>query len=253
MTAVLSVDLACKRYSDIGVMLLEHRRGAIYATRVLPFRGDDCPTPVAVAEALADCADRAGAALIMLDGSQAWKSSSNGLKYARKCEAELATQGKTGLPGQCTPLTYLRFLQFSLSVFDDLAARGWARLLSTNESQQAEKLVLESFPTSAWRTLGLKPLPGKRSATHSIIRRKQAELESFFHFRVGIPLTHDELQALVAGFAGLAFAESRQDNYRCFGGPPTLEDGTWREGFIVNPVKEVQGQVRNESRTARRQ
>src|SRR5438105_674962 len=217
MTAVLSVDLACRRYSDIGVMLLERRRGAIHATRVLPFRGDDCSTSAAVAEALADFAHHAGAALIILDGSQAWKASNNGLKYARRCEAELATQGKTGLPGQCTPWTYLRFLQFSISVFDELVARGWARLSSLNESRQKEKLILESFPTGAWRTLGLKPLPGKRSATDSIIRDKQAELESLFHFRAGISLTHDELQALVAGFAGLAVAESRQHEYQCFG------------------------------------
>jgi hypothetical protein len=236
VTSILSVDLACKRHADIGVMLLERRRKAIRARRILPFPEGETPTAPAVAQVLAECAGRFGAGVIIMDGSQAWKASDNGLRYARRCEAELATQGKTGLPGQCTPSTYLRFLQFSISVFDELAARGWMRLASMNESRPGEKLILESFPTGAWRSLGLKPLPGKRSATESIIRLKQAELESLFDLRVGISLTHDELQALVAGFAAVAVAESRRHEYRCFGAPPVLEDGTWREGFIVNPV-----------------
>lgn len=138
------------------------------------------------------------------------------LVLARKCEAELATQGKTGLRGHCTPTTYLRFIQFSIPVFDELADRGWPRLASA-EKGHAENLALESFPTAAWRSLGVSPLPGKRSATAEVVRLKQTELESFFSFRVGMPLSHDEVQPLVAGFAGLAVAASLHNAYKLVG------------------------------------
>jgi hypothetical protein len=97
MTSILSVDLASRRYSDIGVILLERQRRTIRATRVPAFSGNARPTAIEVADVLVDRARVQGAELIILDGPQAWKSADNGLNFARKCEAELATQGKTGL------------------------------------------------------------------------------------------------------------------------------------------------------------
>jgi len=235
MTTILSVDLASRRSADIGVILLERHRGSIRARRAGVFGGNARPTAVAVANTLDHCARTEGVQLIILDGPQAWKSPDNGHIFARKCEAELATQGKTGLPGQCTPSTYLRFIQFSISVFDELASRGWSRLASA-ETSPTEKLALESFPTAAWRSLGLSPLPGKRSATAEVVRLKQTELESLFSFRVGAPLSHDEVQALVAGFAGLAVAASLHHAYQLVGLAPLRLEETWREGFIVNPL-----------------
>jgi hypothetical protein len=186
--------------------------------------------------------------LIILDGPQAWKSPDNGLIFARKCEADLATQGKTGLPGHCTPSTYLRFIQFSISVFDELADRGWPRLASA-ETGPAENLALESFPTAAWRALGLSPLPGKRSATAEVVHLKQTELELLFSFRVGTPLSHDEVQALVAGFAGLAVAASLHHAYQLVGLAPLRLEETWREGFIVNPLRGIGAAVLSNART----
>jgi hypothetical protein len=65
---------------------------------------------------------------------------------------------------------------------------------------------------------------------------KQAELESLFDFRVDTPLSHDEVQALVAGFAALAFGASLHHAYRLVGLAPLRLEETWREGFIVNPL-----------------
>ena len=235
MTTILSVDLASRRSSDIGVVLLERHRGSIRARRADVFGGNARPTAIAVADSLDHCARTEGVQLMILDGPQAWKSPDNGLIFARKCEADLATQGKTGLPGHCTPSTYLRFIQFSISVFDALADRGWPRLASAETGP--ENLALESFPTAAWRSLGLSPLPGKRSATAEVVRLKQTELELLFSFRVGTPLSHDEVQALVAGFAGLAVAtSSRVPTGRV---STAASRRTWREGFIVNPLRGI--------------
>ena len=110
--AVLSVDLATRRWSDLGIVVLEHLRPAqppkprrtgvrlplkpVFAPasasdapkghivcEIIPWND---PGPVD-AETLAGrlnhlCGVR-GIRVIMLDGPQAWKSRSNGLEHAR--------------------------------------------------------------------------------------------------------------------------------------------------------------------------
>jgi hypothetical protein len=46
-------------------------------------------------------------------------------------------------------------------------------------------------------------------------------------------------QALVSGLAGVALEEGNEAGFTIAGVPPTEMDGTWREGFIVNPTHNV--------------
>lgn len=46
---------------------------------------------------------------------------------------------------------------------------------------------------------------------------------------------HDELQALVAGIAGLAIERGDWQFCRAAGTPPHFTGGVWCEGFIVKP------------------
>lgn len=48
--------------------------------------------------------------------------------------------------------------------------------------------------------------------------------------------THDQLQALVAGVAGLSLLVGHSASYQVVGTAPFFLDGTWREGFIINPL-----------------
>jgi hypothetical protein len=264
--AVLSVDLATRRWSDLGIVLLDRKRAAPDAappfgsgipTRPLfsfPRTPDDaieCPLACEIfpwndagpvdAETLAGrlnhlCGLR-GVSVLMLDGPQAWKSCHNGLEHARVSERQLNTPAKTGLPGMVKPLTYRPFAEFCLDVYDALSRRGWRRLDTMGQpGSPPERVLVESYPYAAWKSLGLKPLPSKRRAKVSDLAEAFGALRSLIPFTVNRPPNHDQLQAIVGGLAGLALEDRDTAGARIVGHPPRREDGHWREGFIVLPL-----------------
>jgi hypothetical protein len=192
--AVLSVDLATRRWSDLGIVILdrtpavhspncgETRPGlplkpsfttlstpppaeSLITCEILPWND---PGPVE-ADALAGrlnhlCAVR-GIRILILDGPQAWKSRLNGLKHARLSEQQLNTVAKKGLPGIINPRTCRPFTEFCLDLYAALCRRGWQRLqTSEHPSSAPQRELVESCPHAAWKSLGLRPLPAKRRA-----------------------------------------------------------------------------------------
>jgi hypothetical protein len=234
---VISVDLAFRSAGDCGVVALRRVAERIKAHPIrLPDRGSRGRlAPESLAGFLSAVGRESNARLVLLDGPQAWKAADNGLDHARHCERELATPGKTGLPGQTKPRTFLSFARHSVQVFDALETRGWPRL--GPDLACGTGCAVESFPTSAWRTLGLAPLRSKRRATRDEMDARLGELGSLFALELGDELTHDELQALVAGLAGFPLLASAEHGYRLSGTPPIFVDGAWREGYIVNPTR----------------
>jgi len=254
--AVLSVDLAYRRWSDLGIVILDRSRPAqsvglaaaepaAIACEILPFAPpgldpalDQGPID---AEILAGrlnhlCGVR-GIRVIMLDGPQAWKSRSNGLEHARVSERQLNTAAKTGLPGIVKPLTYRPFAEFCMDVYDALCRRGWRRLATCAHGKSPqERVLVESYPHAAWKSLGLKPLPSKRRARVSDLAEAYASLRALIPFTTNRPPNHDQLQAIVGGLPGLALEEHNSAALRIVGNPPRREEGHWREGFIVLPV-----------------
>jgi hypothetical protein len=69
-----------------------------------------------------------------------------------------------------------------------------------------------------------------------VLRRLEA-LVNRYCLRVDREPTHDELQALVSGLGGIAIARERPNEYSVHGIAPKMIGGTWREGFIVNPLR----------------
>ena len=62
-------------------------------------------------------------------------------------------------------LAYKRyFISFSIEVYNKLLNLGWSLL---NHDALASfsnyRLAIESFPTSAWRSLGISPIPSKKN------------------------------------------------------------------------------------------
>jgi hypothetical protein len=278
--AVLSVDLACRRWSDLGVVVLNRVRrqspaaapGSIVACEIVPFADpglgpkglslkiDRSP---ANAEVGAQIGPQAGAQIdaeilagqlnhlcavrnirvLMLDGPQAWKSRANGLEHARDCERQLNTAAKTGLPGMVKPITYRSFAEFCIDVYDALCRRGWRRLETRSLPAQfdkpdssAERILVESYPYAAWKSLGLKPLPAKRRAKVSDLAEAYGALRAVVPFTTNRPPNHDQLQAIVGGLPGLDLEERNPAGLHIVGNPPRREEGHWREGFIVLPV-----------------
>jgi hypothetical protein len=233
---ILSVDLALTAYSSIGIVALERSERGYNARALLPRELGLAGAPDASALAgclVAECR-RLGVSVLLLDGPQGWKHPANGLSHSRVCERRLNTPGKTGLPGRTKPASYLPFISFSVDVFRGLAEHGFE--LFSGE-HRLDAVVVESFPTSAWRQLGLPPLPAKARSTPDHLDRASRDLQDLFGVPVPPGLSHDELQALVAAFAGVALHSGSRPGYAAAGDEPTLLDGTWREGFIVNPTR----------------
>jgi hypothetical protein len=270
--AVLSIDLAYRRWSDLGIVILEQGKaeqaasGDVLPIPCEPIRCEIVPAetqwgapgpggapgleaesdrgPISaeiLAGRLNHLANVRGIRVMMLDGPQAWKSKSNGLVHARVSERELNTAAKTGLPGVVRPSTYRPFAEFCIDVWDALCRRGWRRL-STRErtGQPQERVLVESYPFAAWKSLGLKPLCSKRRARVSDLAEACAALRTVVPFTASQAPNHDQLQAIVGGLPGLALeGENGGDGrapLRIVGKPPRREDGQWREGFIVLPV-----------------
>jgi hypothetical protein len=145
----------------------------------------------------------------------------------------LNTPAKTGLPGSVKPENYRPFVDFSIAVFDALAGLNWHRL-SVAHGPLAGFTTVESFPLSAWRVLGLKGLSAKSKAKLVDIDGCRQELARLLPLRFSEIPSHDELQATVAGLAGLALEVGDWENCAIAGVAPSFVDGFWREGFIVN-------------------
>jgi hypothetical protein len=239
----LSVDLAFKDYRDIGVVTLTKVNGRIKAsavpltTRALHGR----PSAGGLADALVSIANEVSAAWIFIDGPQGWKARDNGFEHCRCCEGALAAQAKTGLPGETKPGNDVAFITFAIELFDALDNRGWPRLTTPAVPPLRRRGAIESFPTSAWRTLGLVPLPGKTATAPEMVLARLQSLRAVFPLDVENYLSHDDLQALVAGLAGVALDDGNAAGVSIAGAPPMRVEGTWREGFIVNPTRKAAG------------
>ena len=261
--AVLSVDLACRRWSDLGVVILNrapsHLAAPSITCEILPLnppgfdltrkRGDERDgdpgsiDPEILAGRLNHLCTVRDIRILMLDGPQAWKSGSNGLEHARVSERQLNTAAKTGLPGMVKPASYRSFAEFCMDVYDALCRRGWRRLETRPQPSSPDvatatqqRVLVESYPHAAWKSLGLKPLPAKRRAKVSELAEAYAALRGVIPFTTNRPPNHDQLQAIVGGMPGLALEEHNPAAMRIVGNPPRREEGHWREGFIVLPL-----------------
>jgi hypothetical protein len=250
--ALLSVDLAYRRWSDLGIVVLDRARPAstpiigeparsAIACEIVPSTAAGQEDEAIDANVLAGrlnhlCAAR-GIRVMMLDGPQAWKSRTNGFEHARVSERQLNTAAKTGLPGMVKPITYRPFAEFCLDVYDALCRRGWRRMDTSDRSAAAnDRVLVESYPFAAWKSLGLAPLPSKRRASVSDLAEAYAALRALIPFTTNRPPNHDQLQAIVGGLPGLALDERNTAAVRIVGKPPRREEGHWREGFIVLPL-----------------
>lgn len=233
---VLSVDLASRRYRDNGIALLHGRWGDVRCEIVPPASLGlrDTPDADRFADALQRLATAAGVRAILLDGPQGWRAERSDLVHQRQCERATHAPGKTGLPGVVKPATWTRMAVFSVALFDALAARGWPRF---TVAWNGQNVSLESFPTQAWRSLGLPAMPGRANTEstapwiHHLTSLGVRDLPG--------SLTHDETQAVVAGLAGIQLMQFGRLGVDARGTDPRLELGQWREGWIVSPTSRV--------------
>lgn len=232
---IVSVDLASRRYTDIGIAVLKDGRSKIDVELIPPPNLNLVGVPDACMLAMKLCtlAMQVDARLLILDSPQGWSGGTTESVIMRSCERATRTPGKTGLPGCVKPRPFARMVEFSIAVFDFLHVAGWPRLEDCNWS--GDHRSIESFPTHAWRTLKHDPLRAK-PLDKSEIERWRDKLNEYCPIKWHRLPSHDELQAVVAGLAGILMERYGAQSCAIDGLPPYMEDGVWREGFIVSPT-----------------
>ncbi len=214
---MLGVDLACRSWADLGFAQLSFGPGPPATWTAAAPGCVERPEGLVTAEAVARLVDRYALeneiAAVGLDGPQGWRQPDCGPRagVGRSCEYEARTQGKTGEFGRAYPSTQHRWMAFCIEVFDRLLDGGHAILANDPDAVtlappgRDRYWVLEVFPTSIWRSLGMKPLPGHRKAPRSVVAEHARALQE----RLALPSTavtdhHDDLQALVSAVAAAA-------------------------------------------------
>jgi hypothetical protein len=99
-----------------------------------------------------------------------------------------------------------------------------------------QKILVESYPHSTRKSLGIRPLPAKRKCRVSHLAEAYAALTALLPITTSQPPNHGQLQAIVGGLPGLAIEQRSGLGTRIIAQPPRWEGGHWREGFIVVPV-----------------
>ena len=244
---ILSIDLAYKRYADLGVVAISHG-GKGFRCELLTSPELSCqPEPQRLAAWALGLAESIKASCIMLDGPQAWKDPDNGLLHSRICERELNAPAKTGLPGCVKPGNYLSFVEFSIQVFSWLDRFGWPRLVTYSQAEDAElslPCVIESLPLAAWRALGLPILPAKRKARREDIADRLIRLQDIYPLDLTREsVSHDQLQALVSGLGAADYVFGDRRRTAVAGIPPKDVEAITREGYILNPSRQTSVQL----------
>lgn len=241
MALILSVDLAYRRYEDFGFCLLEESAGKAVDVQYLHHQviglGGAPRAEIFANRVLRFCLDT-GVSILMLDGSQGWKDPDSGLLHQRVCEKELNTQAKTGIKEEVKPANFKPFVSFAISVFSVLNKTGYCSLVTEPKIVMPARgiLLVETYPHSAWKKLGIRPLARKQKCPPEQITRNAEELKRRFEIPETRTPTHDELSVLVAGLAGVAIADDNTSGYIASGLPPKLvPEGDILEGYIVNP------------------
>ena len=236
---ILSIDLASRRYSDFGIAQLEPGsvQPSFPAPEQLGLAGK--PEPASCAQAIARYAAQEGVSVLLLDGPQGWKYPHSPIAHMRLCERVFNTPGRTGVPGHVKPRTYQGFISFSIALFTQLRLEyGWALLEEAWELRSGQRWIVETFPSAAWRTLGLHKLPAKARTETSELGRFQTSLALATGYQLPHPLSHDQLQAAVVLPAGEAIARKDSGGIVLAGFDPLPGPGDIvYEGWIVCPCR----------------
>jgi hypothetical protein len=200
--AVLSVDLACRSWSDLGVVVLE-QKGPLITCDLIRWQDPYAPPVVELALRLNTLCVERSVGVLMLDGPQAWDSA--------HAPAATTAQDDRAAGGAPLPGSYERFVGYCLALYEALGRLGWQRLAGRdqprNEGGAPGKILVESYPQAAWKSLGIAPLPPKRECRVSDLAVTYAALTALLPIKTSQPPNHDQLQAIAGGLPGLAIEE----------------------------------------------
>jgi hypothetical protein len=243
LAGALSIDLALRRWRDVGAAFVAADSAGVNTATVLAMPVEQALTLDTLVAAIDDWCERFPVRVIAIDGPLAWRDPQAHGAHARDAERELRCSGKTGArPDEVKPRPFRAFTEFSMALAEALIARGWP-LVTRAHAAAHDRVLMETFPTATWRGLGARPLSGKARATAHDVAHAEAWLVERLAMRViaepsargvpAAPLSHDALQAVVGGIAPAWWLAGLTDRVVFAGRAPFVADGAWREGHIV--------------------
>lgn len=256
---VLGIDLACRSWRDNGSAVLEFQPGenpawvAVRPSAIVWPQAPLSPSPQGLANHILQFVTENKIHAISLDGPQGWRDPfpepATRPGVGRWCEYLAHCPAKAGGFGVTYPAAQMGWFEFCVELFAALRANpliALAEIPGANEStrlppQPDRPYLLETFPTSTWRTSGLRPLPdkGRVGGNRAVLRAYAQRLFECFGLPAGDGWvgTHDDLQAVVAALPAAALLGGP-----CLpvprGHPGRVEYGTaelpphWVEGLI---------------------
>ncbi len=264
MRKALGVDLGMS-WESTGTALLafeetHSRQWRSCSTKVIDWPAEPL-SPKRLSLALDEFVRHEGIHAVSIDGPQGWRdpNAEKRLGVGRCCEYEARTPGKTGVFGRCYPTSWLNWIRFSIEVFDELRKLNGVvpcNAVPSNPpkaSMSGGYYLLECFPTSTWRTLGLTPLPGHRKAPPTTVLQFAERLRTLLTLpHSALTDHHDHLQAVVAALTGIALlggpvvpVKRGVPAFRSIGlqGAPfhTLEGIIWDAGLRGDPPPQEKG------------
>lgn len=217
MLMVLGVDLAYTNWPGNGSATITFHDAQWQDCSTGVIGWPDGPiTPQAMVKTIDDFVCSKGIAGVSLDGPQGWRDPRaqgppERLGVGRLCEYETQTPGKTGTYGTGYPRSWAHMANFCAQVFEGLLQTGRAILANNTNFPATDCLkpgfyyVLECFPTSIWRSSGLKPLPGHRKAPPDVVWSYcNTLLQRYGLPQSGMTNNHDDLQSIVAALPAAA-------------------------------------------------
>ena len=235
---VLSIDLASTRYRDFGISMLREGSHQVEILQPADLNLSGKPELANLVENVAAFCLQEHIQVLLLDGPQGWKAPRTGIEHMRLCERVFNTPGKTGRVGHVKPANYLRYIALSISLFHSLRVdHGWSLLRDTWFKFPERRWVVESYPSKAWETLGLRRLPSKARATKAQVQSWARQLEQVTGLQLPEQLSHDELQACIVLTAGRALVQGNQEGILICGMNPRItRKGDVLEGWIAVPT-----------------
>jgi hypothetical protein len=209
-TRVLGIDLASS-WANLGSAMIafdESGRGRDVIPAAL--RWPDVPfAPATLADAIDAYAREHGVSAVALDGPQGWRDPATDPALpgvGRRCDLAARTQGKVGVRPRTWPGNQRVWVEHCIDTFASLLARPGVVLADARGTPvpRGGYLVAECYPTSAWRTAGLTPLPSK--AKRPSLREHYRALAARFELPSIDVDSHDDLQAIVAALTAAAAA-----------------------------------------------
>ena len=234
---IFSIDLASRKYSDNGFVFLAEGSCTPEFFKASDLGLSGKPNVADFSYAIHAFCHQREVSVLLLDGPQGWKSPKTSIQYMRLCERVLNTPAKTGTIGYVKPKTFLRYIVFSISLFHSLRVDyGWNLLIENWVNSPKTHWLVETFPSSAWLTLGLTKLPAKSKTKPRQLTQWKKDLSLITGYEFPSKLTHDELQAAVVLPVGRAIASENPEGVILSGMDPViLRSGDVLEGWIVNP------------------